>query len=229
MSESILLVEDEALVADMVRLNLEHEGFRVTAVGDAESARELLRHERFDLVVMDLMLPRMDGLSLTRLLRQEGDTTPVLMLTARGELDAKVSGFEAGADDYLTKPFAMPELLVRVRALIRRHTAARGVPAARLLKLGEFEVNLDTRDARTKEGPTVLTETEVQLLAYLVKHEGQVMGRAEILEDVWGMDRFPTARTVDNYILRLRKLFEVDPENPSHILTVRGRGYRLVR
>lgn len=229
MSERILVVEDEALVADMVRLNLEHAGYEVVAVGDGESGLRAHPSTPFDLAILDVMLPGIDGFTVARTWRSQGVSTPVLMLTARGETAAKVAGLDAGADDYLAKPFAMPELLARVRALIRRHHSARGVPSSRVVKLGGFEAHFDTREATTNEGRVTLTETECALLEYLVAREGEMLSRAEILENVWGMDRFPTARTVDNYVLRLRKLFEVDPEDPRHILTVRGRGYRFVR
>ena len=229
MSERILLVEDEALVADMVRMNLEHAGFRVDAVGTGTEGLERIVTNVYDLVLLDVMLPGMGGFDLARRARGAGVTTPILMLTARGETQAKVSGLDAGADDYLTKPFAMPELLARVRALIRRHTAARGVPSSRELRFGVYHVNFDTREAVTNDGRVTLTERECALLEYLTGREGELLPRTEILENVWGMDRFPTARTVDNYVLRLRKLFEPDPEEPVYLQTVRGRGYRFVR
>ena len=229
MSERILLVEDEALVADMVRMNLEHAGFRVDAVATGTEGLERIVTNVYDLVLLDVMLPGMGGFDLARRARGAGVTTPILMLTARGETQAKVSGLDAGADDYLTKPFAMPELLARVRALIRRHTAARGVPSSRELRFGVYHVNFDTREAVTNDGRVTLTERECALLEYLAGREGELLPRTEILENVWGMDRFPTARTVDNYVLRLRKLFEPDPEEPVYLQTVRGRGYRFVR
>jgi DNA-binding response OmpR family regulator len=148
------------------------------------------------------------------------------MLTARGDTQDRVAGLDAGADDYLVKPFAMPELLARVRALLRRQAAPR---AQRELRLGALLANLDTRQATTNEGRVQLTDTECALLRYFAENEGQLLTRAEILENAWGMDRFPTARTVDNYVLRLRKLFEPEPEEPRHFLTVRGTGYRFVR
>lgn len=231
MSERVLLVEDEPLVADMVKLNLEHAGYHVDAVGDGEAALVAHPARGYELVVLDLMLPGVDGFTVARRWRAAGVRTPILMLTARGETAAKVAGLDAGADDYLTKPFAMPELLARVRALLRRHGAAPEAPlarGARQVRFGVYEADFHTREAVTNEGRVTLTEKECQLLEYLYAHEGEMLTRAEILENVWGMDRFPTARTVDNYVLRLRKLFEEDPEDPQRILTVRGRGYRFV-
>ncbi len=229
MAERILLVEDEPLVADMVKLNLEHAGFEVEHLANGAAAIQRLGTGSFDLVVLDVMLPGADGFAVARRARALGVSAPILMLTARGETSAKVTGLDAGADDYLVKPFAMPELLARVRALLRRHAAPRGVLASRELRLGPYSANLDTRTATTNEGRVNLTDTEAALLAYFVQNEGALLTRADILENVWGMDRAPTARTVDNYVLRLRKLFEPDPEEPRHFVTVRGAGYRFVR
>ena len=225
----ILLVEDETLVADMVRMNLEHGGFQVDVASTGTAAVEVLARGRYDLVLLDVMLPGLDGFEVARRARAAGVLAPILMLTARGETSAKVAGLDAGADDYLTKPFAMPELLARVRALIRRHTSARGAPTTRELRFGVYQISLDSREAITNEGRATLTEKECALLEHLAAREGELLTRTDILENVWGMDQFPTARTVDNYILRLRKLFEPDPEAPRHIRTVRGRGYRFVR
>ena len=231
----ILIVEDEPLVSDMVCLNLEHAGYDVQACTTAEAA--LAHVPNAELLILDRMLPGMDGLAFARHLRAAGVTTPILMLTARGEVAARVAGLDAGADDYLAKPFAMPELLARVRALRRRaqDAARRPTPpvqagsapgsAPRTLRFDKYTVNLNTREALTNDGVEVLTETECQLLVYFHDHAGDMLSRADILESVWGMDKFPTARTVDNYVLRLRKLFEPDPENPRYLITVRGRGY----
>lgn len=229
MGEHILVVEDEALVADLVRLNLEHAGYVVEVEADGRRADMRLQPNRWDLVVLDVMLPGVDGFTLARRARDRGMAAPILMLTARAQTPDKVEGLDAGADDYLAKPFVIPELLARVRALIRRGGLPRGVPASQVVSFDRYQVNLETREALTNEGRATLTETECQLVAYLVAREGELLPRTELLENVWGMDRFPTARTVDNYILRLRKLFEPLPDEPRHFLTVRGRGYRFVR
>lgn len=229
MPDRVLVVEDEELVADMVRLNLEHAGYVVEVEGRGDTALARLKAATFDVIVLDLMLPGLDGYGVARGARAAGVVTPILMLTARGETGAKVEGLDAGADDYLTKPFAMPELLARVRALIRRHTTPRGLPTSHEVRFGVYVVNLDTREATTNQGRVTLTETECSLLSWLSAHEGEPLSRTEILENAWGMDRFPTERTVDNYIMRLRRLFEPDPDEPQHFLTVRGRGYRFVR
>lgn len=231
MSARVLVVEDEKLVADMVRLNLEHAGFAVTWVDKGEDGLARAR-EGFDVIVLDWMLPGLDGIDVAKQLRRESVTTPVLMLTARGDVSSRVTGLDAGADDYLAKPFAMPELVARVRALARRAVPA--APTARAtgrdILLSGWAVNRDTREARRQDGrgePVNLTETELSLLVFLVAHPGEVLSRADILETAWGMDRAPTERTVDNYVMRLRKLFEDDPEHPRHFLTLRGAGYRF--
>ena len=228
----VCLVEDERLVADMVRLNLEHAGFSVTHHGDGEAGLAAALSERFDVLVLDLMLPGIDGMEIARRVRAAGQSTPILMLTARGEVQSRVAGLEAGADDYLTKPFAMAELVARVKALERRSAAAPVPPPApahgKELRVGAWTVQVDTREAsRPGYGRVVLTETEVALLVLLVAHPGEVLSRADILESAWGMDRSPTERTVDNYVMRLRKLLEEDPNEPKHFLTLRGTGYRF--
>lgn len=228
LSLRVLVVEDERLVADMVRLNLEHAGFVVIHVEDGESALRAAEGE-IDLVVLDVMLPGIDGLEVARRLRGGGNPVPILMLTARGEVPARVAGLDAGADDYLTKPFAMPELVARVRALTRRSEVAPRVATRREVRVGPWTVNFDTREAsRTGVAKIVLTETEAALLELFAGHPGEVLGRADILEMAWGMDRSPTERTVDNYVMRLRKFFEEDVNEPVHFLTLRGVGYRFV-
>ncbi|MBM4368108.1 MAG: response regulator transcription factor [Deltaproteobacteria bacterium] len=223
----VLVIEDEKLVADMVRLNLEHAGFDVTCVDRGEDGIARAR-EAFDVIVLDWMLPGLDGIDVAKQLRREHVATPVLMLTARGDVNSRVTGLDAGADDYLAKPFAMPELVARVRALARRAGAAR--PLGRDIVVAAWRINPDTREARRADGSGErlnLTETELSLLAFLASHAGEVLSRADILETAWGMDRAPTERTVDNYVMRLRKLFEDDPEHPRHFLTLRGVGYRF--
>lgn len=229
MADRVLVVEDEPLVLDMIRMNLEHAGYQTAGATSAEEALAALSGQSADLLVLDWMLPGMEGVELARSLRNRGWRLPILMLTARADTASKVEGLDAGADDYLPKPFAMPELVARVRALLRRHTAARAAPDTRELRLGPWYVNFDTREALTNEGRITLTEKEAGLLQWFAAREGELLDRTDILENVWGMDAFPTARTVDNYVLRLRKLFEPDPDAPRYLLTVRGRGYRFVR
>jgi DNA-binding response OmpR family regulator len=227
-AESILVVEDEKLVRQLLTLNLSHAGYAVTAVSTWAEGDSALRSGRFDLAVLDLMLPGGEGISLAERARAHGVQCPILMLTARGETATKVRGLNAGADDYVTKPFDMQELLARVRALLRRAGGAMPVAGERL-EFGRCWIRFDTGQASSNEGEVVLSPKELKLMQHLARHEDQVLSRTELLEEVWGMDAFPTDRTVDNFILRLRRLFEPDPDQPVHLVTVRGRGYLFRR
>jgi DNA-binding response OmpR family regulator len=225
-SERILVVEDDPLVGALVVLNLRAAGHEPERVGTFADADARLVPGRWALVVLDVMLPGGDGFELLRRARARGMTAPVLMLTARGEVAARVRGLDAGADDYLAKPFDVDELLARVRALLRR--AVPVVPAterAAALHLAGGWVRLDTGEASTRDGPVVLSDRERRLLALFARSEEQPLSRADILEEVWGMDASPTDRTVDNFVVRLRRWFEPDPEHPVHFITLRGRGY----
>jgi DNA-binding response OmpR family regulator len=222
----ILFVEDEELVGTMVRMNLEGEGYDVTWCRDGESGLARL-DRRFDLVVLDIALPGIDGIEVLTRLRGQGIGTPVLMLTARSDVSIKVKTLDLGADDYLAKPFDVAELLARVKAMVRRSQAEREIPSHDLVRIGPHEINLRTRQAMTNEGPLTLSEREAALIAMLVSAQSRVLSRADILEEAWGMDVSPGERTVDNFILRLRKLFEPDPHNPRHFISIRGAGYRF--
>lgn len=224
MSDRILLVEDERLVREIVQLNLQHAGFEVHAVGTWAEGDAELRSGRYDLAVLDLMLPGGDGLTLVERARAADIRCPILMLTARGESGVKVRNLEAGADDYVTKPFDVPELVARVRALLRRSGGQAAAAPARFA-FDRYWVRFDTGEALTNEGEVVLSHKELKLMEQFVRNADAVLSRAHLLEEVWGMDAFPTDRTVDNFILRLRRLFEPDPDNPVYLLTVRGRGY----
>lgn len=224
----LLIVEDDELLGSTIRLNLESQGYEVRWLKDGLEASQVLESSSYDLVLLDISLPGLDGISLLRQLRKAEINCPVLMLTVRSEIQTKVEAFEIGADDYLTKPFDVDELLARVAALLRRAQAERHIPSSHVIRIGQFEVNLETRQAETNLGSVVLSAREAELLGLLARAGGQPLSRNDILDEVWGMDAFPTERTVDNFLLRLRKLFEQDPKHPEHILTVRGVGYRLV-
>ncbi len=229
MSERVLLVEDEALVRDLVALNLKAAGYAVVVAATWQEGLSALMDGGVDLMIVDVMLPDGDGMDLLRRARAAGFSAPVMVLTARGETTAKVRGFDTGADDYVTKPFNVIELMARVRALLRRAGVATAASPRHVFGQGQYWIHLDSGLAMTSEGECVVSDKELRLLRLLISNEGRVLSRADMLEAAWGMDAFPTDRTVDNFILRLRRLFELDPEQPERILTARGRGYMYRR
>jgi two-component system alkaline phosphatase synthesis response regulator PhoP len=221
----ILLIEDEPLVRDLVVLNLAHAGYEVSSATDFSSGLEGLLGTPWDVAVIDVMLPGGDGFGLVARARGQGLKAPILMLTARGDTPSKVRGLDSGADDYLTKPFDVPELIARVRALLRRANPGASPPSVPRLDFDRYWVRFDTGQAFTNEGEVTLSPKELRLVELFTRNEDRALSRADILEEVWGMDAFPTDRTVDNFVLRLRKLFEPKAEEPKHFITVRGRGY----
>jgi two-component system, OmpR family, alkaline phosphatase synthesis response regulator PhoP len=228
----VLVVEDDALLAAGVVENLRAEQYDVHHVADGGEALDWLRKNRCELIVLDVMLPSMDGLTVCRTLRSEGNNTPVLFLTARGDPQDRIHGLEAGGDDYLAKPFHLHEFLLRVRAILRRwewYQNASASPAGAVLRFGGNEVDFRAFKARSFNGVTQeLTEKEAMILKVLAEKPGEIVSREDLLERVWGYDVFPSTRTVDNFILRLRKRFERDPAQPKHFLTVWGVGYRFL-
>jgi len=229
-STPVLVVEDDPHLAAGVMENLRAEGYAVTVAGDGEQALEWLKGHTCALIVLDVMLPGIDGLGVCRSLREQGNNTPVLFLTARGDPADRVRGLESGGDDYLAKPFHLQEFLSRVRAILRRWDWYRSAAAsAAVLRFGGNEVDFRTFRAHGWNGETQeLTEKEAMILKVLAEHAGEIVSREDLLERVWGYDVFPSTRTVDNFILRLRKRFERDSANPRHFLTVWGVGYRFM-
>jgi DNA-binding response OmpR family regulator len=225
-AEKILVIEDEQLVRDLVVLNLKHAGYEVVSAATFQDGGRALAEPGIDLALVDVMLPGGEGFQLVRTARDAGVACPIMMLTARSETQSKVRGLDCGADDYLTKPFDVDELLARVRALLRRRG---GGPAAAApskgVTIGQFSVRFDTGRATTNEGEVTLSDKELRLVEFFSRNVDRLLSRADILEEVWGMDAFPTDRTIDNFIMRLRRLFEPNPEAPVHFVTVRGRGY----
>jgi DNA-binding response OmpR family regulator len=228
MKRRILVVEDDAHLADGLRINLELEGYEPLLAGSGEEGLELWRSGGIDLILLDVMLPGMDGFAFCRRVRDEGDRVPVLFLTARSAGQDRIRGLDEGGDDYITKPFDLAELLARIKSLFRRQDWFRGQEASSLLRIGRAEVNLRAYQAVTPEGTVDLKEKEVMILRLLSEHEGEPVDRETILDRVWGFGAYPTTRTVDNFILSLRKIVEADPHKPRHILTVHGVGYRLI-
>jgi two-component system, OmpR family, alkaline phosphatase synthesis response regulator PhoP len=228
MAERVLVIEDEALVRDLVVLNLKHAGYEVRSEGTFAGGLAALTAPGIDLAIVDVMMPGGEGFALVRQARDEGVKCPIMMLTARAEVSSRVRGLDCGADDYLTKPFDVAELMARVRSLFRRSSGSVAA-TPRQLQLGQFWVRFDTGRAMTNEGEVTLSDKELKLMELFARQEDRVLSRADMLEEVWGMDAFPTDRTVDNFVMRLRRLFEVNPEQPAHIVTVRGRGYLFRR
>ena len=227
----LLVVEDEEHLAAGLKLNLELEGYEVdVAATGREAGERLLRSDAYDVIVLDVMLPDVDGFELCEKIRRSGNYTPVIMLTARSDADDRVRGLESGADDYLTKPFELEELLARVRSKLRRREWERnGEPASSAVaRFGGATVDFDAHEVTVREEVVELTRLELDLLRYFVDHPGRVLSRDELLEQVWKLRNYSSSRTVDNFISRLRKHFEEDPSEPRHFLSVRGAGYKFV-
>lgn len=222
----VLVVEDDPGILRTVADNLRFEQYEVITATDGETAYVRQQHEQPDLIVLDLMLPRMSGLELCRKLRAEDVQVPVLMLTARSEEADRVRGLDTGGDDYVTKPFSIPELMARVRALLRRASSMSGAPAR--LTFGQVEIDFRRYAALVGGRPVEMTRKEFALLRFLAAREDIVITRDEILNKVWGVDAYPVTRTVDNHIASLRAKLEADPARPVHIQTVHGVGYKFV-
>lgn len=232
MPDVILVVEDEQTLQETLVYNLKHQGYQVEAAGDGMQAVEAARRLKPDLMILDLMLPKMDGFEVTRILRKEMNM-PILMLTARDEEIDRVLGLEMGADDYLTKPFSMRELLARVKAQLRRahfvreEMASAQVSSGDLLSFDNLQVNLTRHEVFLNGQPLSLKPKEYDLLLYFAQHRGQVLSRDRILEQVWGWEYTGGTRTVDVHVRWLRSKIETDLLNPERIITVRGVGYRF--
>jgi two-component system alkaline phosphatase synthesis response regulator PhoP len=220
----ILIVDDEPEIVRGLADNLRFEGYQTSTAGDGRQALAVAAREAPDLILLDIMMPGMSGWDVCRQLRDQGIDVPIIMLTARGEETDRVRGLELGADDYITKPFSLRELLARVRAVLRRPGPRH---KAEEFAFGDARVRLRGRQAFRGGREVTLTRKEFDLLAYLLEHRGEVVTRERLLEEVWGYERFPTTRTVDTHVLRLRQKFERDPERPTLIVTVHGQGYKL--
>jgi DNA-binding response OmpR family regulator len=220
----ILIVDDEPAILRGLADNLKRELHEVWTAADGETGYRLIKEKKPDLVILDLMLPKLSGYEVCRQIRSEGITTLVLMLTARGEETDRVVGLDMGADDYVTKPFSVRELLARVRALVRRTQPAK--PSIDQLTVGKVTIDFRKYEARKAGKPLEMTRREFQLLQALASRTGEVVTREELLDQVWGLHNYPTTRTIDNHIAGLRAKLEHDPANPRRLLTIRGVGYK---
>jgi Response regulators consisting of a CheY-like receiver domain and a winged-helix DNA-binding domain len=229
----ILIVEDEEHIADGLRFNLEAEGYEAQIASDGEAALEVLEESKFDAIVLDIMLPKMDGFEVAKILRAREDYTPILMLTARGRPEDVLKGFEAGTDDYLPKPFDLDIFLARIRGLLRRRdwfekVAAQQQPAADIITINGRTIDFENLELRYNNELIHLTLMEAKLLRYLIANTGRAVSRKTILEEVWDLQEDTDTRAIDNFIVRLRKYVEDEPNNPRILQTVRGIGYRFV-
>jgi len=228
MKKHILIVEDEQHLADALSHNLQFEGYATTLAFDGEEGLRLAQTIQFDLVILDIMMPKLDGLEVCRRLRSTGNRVPILFLTAKSTDADRLLGLKLGADDYLAKPFLLEELMLRVQGIFRRQDwYATSPDQQEVFRLGDSEVNFRTYEAVAKGRTVALTEKECMLIKLLVERRNQVVSREEILERVWGYRFSTSSRTIDNFIVRLRRYFEDDPKRPVFIQSVRGVGYRL--
>jgi two-component system alkaline phosphatase synthesis response regulator PhoP len=223
----ILLCEDEESLILTLRDRLQSEGYDTSVASDGESALETATKRSFDCILLDIALPKKNGFDVCRDLRQRGVQTPILMLTARGQVIDRVLGLKLGADDYLTKPFEMAELLARIEALLRRARTL-AASSADIYSYGNIEVDFRRAEVKCDGAPVELSGLELKLLRYLIEHRGSVLTRDELLEKVWGYDATPVTRTVDVHIASLRQKLETNPARPEFILTVHGLGYKFV-
>ncbi|NWF77973.1 MAG: response regulator transcription factor [Chloroflexi bacterium] len=225
-SDKILVVEDDRNLLDTLKYNLRKEGYEVVTAVDGAEALDVARREKPNLIILDIMLPKISGFEVCRILRKEM-IVPILMLTAKAEETDKIVGLEIGADDYMTKPFSLRELLARVRAMLRRAKMVEKQPEEALLKVGDIEVDVARHHASKGTTTLELTPKEFDLLAFLARNRGFVFSRDQLLEKVWGYDFAGDTRTVDVHIRWLRQKIETDPNDPEHLITVRGTGYKL--
>ncbi|MBI5914397.1 MAG: response regulator transcription factor [Bacteroidetes bacterium] len=222
----ILLVEDEENIRDVVKLNLEMEDYEVVATGKGWDALKFFREQHFDLILLDVMLPEINGFQICEQIRLTDMEVPIIFLTAKDGSNDRITGLKRGADDYLTKPFHLEELLLRVSNLIRRTSkAVENTPE--IYQFGKNKVNFRTFEAEGNDGPFMLTKKEAMLLKMLIDRKNEVVSRNQILQSVWGYDVYPSTRTIDNFILSFRKYFEEDQRNPVFFHSVRGVGYKF--
>jgi DNA-binding response OmpR family regulator len=227
--KKILIVEDELNMVQGLKDNLEFEGYEVDTAMEGNQGLQKVLQGQYDLILLDVMLPGMSGFDICKSARKEGVNTPIILLTAKGEEIDKVLGLELGADDYITKPFSLRELLARIKAILRRSPAAKeGSSESEYIRIGNLQVNFKNYLALQDNHEIKMTHKEFEVLHYLYKFEGKTIHRDELMSSVWSIDYDITTRTVDNFILKLRQKIETDPNNPKIILTVHGVGYKMI-
>jgi DNA-binding response OmpR family regulator len=224
----ILVVDDEQNMRTGLKDNLEFEGYDVETANDGEQGLKKILENSYNLIILDVMMPKKSGFDVCKEVRKAGIITPVILLTAKGEEIDKVVGLEIGADDYVTKPFSLRELLARVKAILRRGENLVMNESAREVKIGKLEINFDGYKATSKNKDVQMSHKEFEILHFLWKHRNSTVSRDDLLTEVWGYDENPSTRTVDNFILKLRQKVEIDSNHPQVILTVHGIGYKLV-
>lgn len=226
--KKILIVEDEPNMRMGLKDNLEFEGYQVDVAVDGEEGLNKIKSENYNLVLLDVMLPKISGFDVCKTIRKDGMQVPVILLTARGEEIDKVLGLELGADDYVTKPFSLRELLARIKAIMRRREGSIDLSDNSLMEIGKLQIDFKAYKAFSGNLPVQLTHKEFEILHYLWKKSNSAVSREDLLSDIWGYDEAPTTRTVDNFIMKLRSRIEKDPNHPQIIITVHGIGYKLV-
>jgi two-component system alkaline phosphatase synthesis response regulator PhoP len=227
-TKKILLVEDEEHLLKTILLNLELENYQVTTASNGIDALKKFRSSAFDLIILDVMLPELNGFDVCEEIRKENTRLPVLFLTAKGTSEDKVKGLRLGADDYLTKPFNLEELLLRVQILLKRYQVASAAKQLEHYTFSDNQINFNTYEIKGVNGlKTEITKREIALLRLLIERKGQVISREEILDAVWGTEAFPSSRTIDNYIVAFRKYFEKNQKEPRHFHSIRGVGYKF--
>jgi DNA-binding response OmpR family regulator len=226
MGKTILVIEDEASILRGLEDNLKYERYDVVSATDGDEGLRLALEKMPDLVLLDIMLPGMSGYDVCRKLKEQKPELPIIMLTARGQEVDKVAGLDLGADDYVTKPFSVPELMARIRAALRRHDKRQN--EFDVYSFGNITLDFRKHEATVDDKEVRLSHREFSIMKYFITHAGEVVHRNDLLDEVWGYEAFPTTRTVDNQILSLRKKLEEDPSNPSHLLSVHGVGYKFV-
>lgn len=224
--KKILIVEDEQSMLIGLKDNFEFEGYDVETSDSGDKGLLKIKTNRFDLVILDVMLPGISGFDILRMVRNQGITTPIILLTAKGQELDKVIGLELGADDYITKPFSLRELLARVKAILRRTGNTENISDHNEIQIGKLSISFESFEASENGNPVKLSHKEFEILKYLYKKSNQIVTRDQLLDEVWGIDYQPASRTIDNFILRLRS--KVDTENTNHIVTVHGYGYKLI-